>query len=127
MDKIGNMITSIRNAGAISKEKIEIPYSKMSLAVANLLKEEGYLKAVHDKKDTYKIEIVLEYGDKGESKIREMKRISKLGRRVYYKIADIQRVKNGYGNIILSTPQGIMTGRAARAKSTGGEALFEIF
>ena len=127
MDKIGNMITSIRNAGAISKEKIEIPYSKMSLAVANLLKEEGYLKAVHDKKDTYKIEIVLEYGDKGESKIREMKRISKLGRRVYYKIADIQRVKNGYGNIILSTPQGIMTGKEARAKQTGGEVLFEIF
>lgn len=127
MDIIANLITSIRNAGAISKEIIEVPYSKMTLAVANLLKEEGYLKAVHEKSDIYKIEIVLEYGARGEHKIREMKRISKPGRRVYYKITDINRVKNGYGNVILSTPQGIMTGRTARAKNTGGEALFEIF
>ncbi len=127
MDIIGNMITSIRNAGAISKEIIEIPYSKLTLAVASLLKEEGYIKAVHEKKDSYKIELVLEYGSRNESKIKEMKRISKPGRRVYYKMEDINRVKNGYGNIILSTPQGIMTGKAARAKNTGGEALFEIF
>lgn len=127
MDTIGNMITSLRNAGAISKEKISVPYSKLSLAIATLLKEEGYVKAVHDLKDEYKIEIVLEYSNKGDSKIQELKRISKPGRRVYYKMADIQRVKNGFGNVILSTPQGIMTGRTARAKNTGGEALFEIF
>jgi small subunit ribosomal protein S8 len=127
MDTIGNMITSLRNAGAISKEKIEIPYSKMSLAILELLKSEGYIKAVRDMKETYKIEVVLEYVGRGDAKIREMKRISKPGRRVYYKMSDIKKVKNGFGNVILSTPQGIMTGKEARAKNTGGEALFEIF
>jgi small subunit ribosomal protein S8 len=127
MDRIGNLITSIRNAGAISKEKIEVPYSKLTLAVLNLLKEEGYIKAVHEKTAEYKIEVVLDYEADGTSKVRELKRISKPGRRVYYKTIDIQKVKSGYGNVILSTPQGIMTGKAARAKNTGGEALFEIF
>jgi small subunit ribosomal protein S8 len=127
MDTIGNMITAMRNAGAIQVEKINVPYSKLSLAVANLLKEEGYVKAVHDKKEEYKIEIVLEYGQKGEHKIKELKRISKPGRRVYYKTTDIRKVKNGFGNAVLSTPQGIMTAKAARSKNTGGEVLFEIF
>jgi small subunit ribosomal protein S8 len=70
---------------------------------------------------------VLEYDKDNVHAIRETKRISKLGRRVYYKLSDIHKVRNGYGNVILSTPQGIMTGKAARAKNTGGEALFEIF
>jgi small subunit ribosomal protein S8 len=127
MDTIGNMLVSLRNAGAIRKEKISVPFSKLTLSILNLLKEEGYVKAVKDNASEYKIEVVLEYNKENVHAVRETKRISKPGRRVYYKMSDIQKVRNGYGNVILSTPQGIMTGKAARAKNTGGEALFEIF
>jgi small subunit ribosomal protein S8 len=126
MDIIGNMLVALRNAGAIRREKILVPYSKLTLEILKSLKEEGYVKAVHDMNETYKIEVVLEYKD-SVHKIRETKRISKPGRRVYYKLNDIQKVRNGYGNVFLSTPKGIMTGKAARASQTGGEALFEIF
>lgn len=126
MDTISNMLVSLRNAGAIKKEKVVVPYSKLTLAILSALKEEGYIKAVHDMPAEYKIEVVLEYKD-NMHKIRETKRISKPGRRVYYKLNDIQKVRNGYGSVFLSTPKGIMTGKAARASQTGGEALFEIF
>ncbi len=126
MDTIGNMLVTLRNAGAIRKEKVLVPYSKLTLEILKSLKEEGYIKAVHDLKEDYKIEVILEYKDSAH-KIRETKRISKPGRRVYYKLTDIQKVRNGFGNIFLSTPKGIMTGKAARASQTGGEALFEIF
>ncbi len=127
MDTIANVLVSLRNAGAIRKEKISVPFSKLTLSILNLLKEEGYVKAVKDNAAEYKIEVVLEYDKDNVHAIRETKRISKPGRRVYYKLNDIQKVRNGYGNVVISTPQGVMTGKAARAKNTGGEALFEIF
>ena len=127
MDTIANVLVSLRNAGAIRKEKISVPFSKLTLSILNLLKEEGYVKAVKDNAAEYKIDVVLEYNKDNVHAIRETKRISKPGRRVYYKLNDIQKVRNGYGNVIISTPQGVMTGKTARAKNTGGEALFEIF
>lgn len=127
MDTIANMLTSLKNAGVVHKEKIAVPFSKLSLSILNALKDEGYVKAVHSNEGEYKIEVVLEYADDKNHKIREVKRISKPGRRVYYKKADINKVRNGFGQVFLSTPQGIMTGRKARATNTGGEALFEIF
>lgn len=126
MDKIANMLVSLRNAGAVRKDSISLPYSKHLIAILEILKREEYIKTFHVKESEYKIEIVLNYEQDGEPRIKETKRISKLGRRVYYKIGDIKKVRNGYGNVILSTPQGIMTGREARSKNTGGEALFEI-
>lgn len=127
MDTIANVLVSLRNAGAIRKEKISVPFSKLTLSILNLLKEEGYVKAVKDNAAEYKIDVVLEYNKENVHAIRETKRISKPGRRVYYKLNDIQKVRNGYGNVVISTPQGVMTGKTARAKNTGGEALFEIF
>ncbi len=88
MDIIGNLLVALRNAGAIRREKILVPYSKLTLEILKSLKEEGYVKAVHDMNETYKIEVVLEYKD-NVHKIRETKRISKPGRRVYYKLNDM--------------------------------------
>ena len=127
MDTIANMLTSLANAGAIGKETVDVPFSKLTLSILEVLKEEGYVKAVHPKPEEFYIEIVLDYDNSKGSKIREVKRISKPGRRVYYQLKDIKKVKNGFGQVILSTPQGIMTGKAARSKNTGGEALFELF
>ncbi len=127
MDRIANLLTTLRNAGVIKKEKVVVPYSKYILSILEALKDAEYVKAVHADPENYAIEVVLNYDNQKQHKIREVKRISKPGRRVYYKITDINRVKNGFGNVLLSTPKGIMTGRAARANNTGGEALFEIF
>ena len=127
MDRIANLLTTLRNAGVIRKEKVVVPYSKYTLNILEALKEGEYIKAVHANPENYSIEVVLNYDNNKEHKIREVKRISKPGRRVYYKITDINKIKNGFGNVILSTPKGIMTGKAARADNTGGEALFEIF
>ena len=127
MDRIANLLTTLRNAGVIRKEKVVVPYSKYTLNILEALKEGEYIKEVHANPENYYIEVVLNYDNNKEHKIREVKRISKPGRRVYYKITDINKIKNGFGNVILSTPKGIMTGKAARANNTGGEALFEIF
>lgn len=127
MDTLSNVLISLKNAGAVSKEKINVPFSKLTLSILEEMKNEGFVKAVHPNQSSYSIEVVLAYDDNKDHKVREVKRISKPGRRVYYKITDIKKIKNGFGQVFLSTPQGIMTGRAARAKNTGGEALFEIF
>lgn len=127
MDHTSNLLISLKNAGVIGKEKITVPFSKLTLNILEVLKANEYVKAVHSMPENYTIEVVLNYDDNKNHKISEVKRISKLGRRVYYKVSDIKKVKHGFGNVILSTPQGIMTGKEARAKQTGGEALFEIF
>lgn len=127
MDRISNLLTTLRNAGVVRKEKVVVPYSKYILSILEALKDGEYVKAVHADPENYSIEVVLSYDNEKKHKINEVKRISKPGRRVYYKITDINKIRNGFGNVILSTPKGIMTGRAARATNTGGEALFEIF
>ena len=127
MDRIANLLTTLRNAGVVRKEKVVVPYSKYILNILEALKEGEYVKAVHADPENYVIEVVLNYDSNKQHKITEVKRISRPGRRVYYKITDINKIRNGFGNVILSTPKGIMTGRAARATNTGGEALFEIF
>ncbi len=127
MDRIANLLTTLRNAGVVRKEKVVVPYSKYILSILEALKDGEYVKAVHADPENYSIEVVLNYDNDKKHKITEVKRISRPGRRVYYKITDINKIRNGFGNVILSTPKGIMTGRAARATNTGGEALFEIF
>ena len=126
MDRIANLLTTLRNAGVVRKEKVVVPYSKYILSILEALKDGEYVKAVHADPENYSIEVVLNYDNEKKHKITEVKRISRPGRRVYYKITDINKIRNGFGNVILSTPKGIMTGRAARATNTGGEALFEI-
>lgn len=128
MDQISNLLISLKNAGNVGKTTVIVPHSKVKEAIAEVLKSEGFIKTFHVKADGVKksLELVLEYVGKA-SKINEVKRLSKLGGRKYYKVEDIKKVRNGEGLLVLSTPKGIMSGAAARKENVGGEALFEIW
>ncbi len=110
-DTIGDFIIRLKNAGAVKKDIVSVPYSKLRHSIANKLVEAGYIaaatetgKQVQDKK----LEIKLSY-ENGEHRINGVKRISKPGRRLYVKVADLHPVKFGKGHMILSTPAGILT------------------
>jgi len=129
MDRIADMLTRIRNAQMAGIERIEMPASKILLAMAELLKDEGYLAAVkaYNHKGHRFLRVTLRYDDEGKAIIREIKRISKSGRRVYVGAEELPRVKNGYGVALISTSQGIMTDRKARTAQVGGEVLCTVF
>ena len=127
-DPVGDFIIQVKNAGAVRKGSVSVPYSKLKHAIADTLVSKGYLKsaAKHGKKVRKTLEIELAY-ENGESAIRGVKRISKPGRRMYAGASDIHPVKFGHGSLILSTPKGITTGEEARRKRVGGEQLFIVW
>lgn len=128
MDQISNMIITLKNGGKAGKESVILPYSKLKNSIAEYLKKEGYVGQVLKKikKGFPILEIELIYTDK-KPKINEVERISKQSKRVYFKIKDINKVKNGLGLLLLSTPKGILSGSEARKEHVGGEALFRIW
>lgn len=128
MDPISNMIIMLKNASLAGKASVVLPYSKMKNAIAECLKKEGFLLNVSKKtrKNLPMLELDLVYIDK-IPKIKEVERISKQSRRVYFKMNDIHSVKNGVGLLVLSTPKGILGGKEARKEQVGGEALFRIW
>ena len=123
-DPIADMLTRIRNASQVLHAEVRIPKSKMKEALANILKNEGYVQdySVDDKN----IIISLKY-DHGKSVISGLKRISTPGRRVYVNSREIPRVQNGLGICILSTSSGVMDGLTATEKKVGGELLCAIW
>jgi len=124
MDTISNMLISIKNAVAVKKERITVPYSKVALEIAKILKQEGFITDC--KRKDKKIEIQLKY--KGESPyITDIKRISRPGCRIYSKNKQIPVVLHGFGIVIVSTPQGIMTGQEAKKKGLGGELICKVW
>lgn len=128
-DTIGDFIIQLKNAGAVGKKNVNVPYSKLRQAVADKLVSAGYVEAAAQKGKTVaekKLEVTLKY-ENGSHRIRGVKRVSKPGRRLYTKVADIHRVKFGQGHLILSTPAGILTNDEARAANVGGEQLFIIW
>ncbi|MDC1205435.1 30S ribosomal protein S8 [Candidatus Pacebacteria bacterium] len=127
-DTVGDFIIQLKNAGAVGKPLISVPYSKLRHAIANKLVEAGYLEAaeVNTKQTFKKIDVTLKFNGKGHF-INGVKRVSKPGRRLYTKVADIYPVKFGKGHVILSTPAGILTGEEARKENVGGEQLFIIW
>ncbi|MFC1536351.1 30S ribosomal protein S8 [Pseudomonadota bacterium] len=129
MDRIADMLTRIRNAQTAGIEKVEMPASKTLLAMAEILKEEGYIAAVkaYNHKGHRFLRLTLRYDDEGAPVIREIQRVSKPGRRVYSGAEDIPRVRRGYGVAVVSTSQGIMTDKKARAAKIGGEVLCTVF
>jgi len=129
MDRIADMLTRIRNAQTAKIEKVEMPASKTLLSLAELLKDEGYIGAVkaYNHKGHRFLRLTLRYDDEGQPVIQEITRISKSGRRVYVGSDDLPRVKNGYGVAVVSTSQGIMTDKKARAANIGGEVLCTVF
>ena len=128
-DKIADMLTRIRNANQMRYETVEVIGTKMTLGIAEILKNEGYITDyVYEKNTTGdKLTITLKYGDKKERVITGLKRISKSGLRVYVKADEVPRVLNGLGIAIISTSKGLMTDKEARSKRLGGEVLAYIW
>jgi len=126
-DPIADMLTRIRNASAVKKTEVVIPFSKIKFAIAELLVVEGYVGKVKKTDDNYgQIIIKLKYID-DESAIKNIKRISKAGRRVYVSKDKLPRVLRDLGISIISTSKGIMTNKQARKQGIGGEVLCEVY
>lgn len=128
-DPVGDFIIHLKNAGAVKKESVSLPYSKFKFAIAQKLEEKGYIKGTNrrGKKAKKCIEVELVYDENGKPKIHGVSRISKPSKRIYRSISYIRPVKYGKGSLILSTPKGILTGEEARKENVGGEALFSIW
>jgi small subunit ribosomal protein S8 len=123
-DPIADMLTRIRNAQMAEKVAVTMPSSKLKVAIAGVLKDEGYIDdfAVRDNAGKAELNIALKYYA-GRPVIERIERISKPGLRVYKGKDDLPRVMNGLGVAIVSTPKGVMTDRRARAANMGGEVL----
>ncbi len=129
MDRIADMLTRIRNAQTAGLERVELPASSMLSALADILKQEGYVQAVkaYNHKGRRHLRLTLRYDEDGKPVIREIRRVSKPGRRVYVAADELPRVKNGYGVAIVSTSRGVMTDKHARSAHVGGEILCTVF
>ena len=127
-DPIADMLSRIRNVIIAGHDEVEIPHSVIKSHIANVLKEEGYIAEVKNAQDGVKKFLILKlkYTENGQAVINEIKRISKLGRRVYVNRDQIPRVKAGMGISILSTSKGIMTGTNARRLRVGGEVICTV-
>ena len=128
-DPIADMLTRIRNANMVRHEKLEVPASKMKKDVAEILKREGFIRDVEFIEDNKQgiLRIFLKYGANNERVITGIKRISKPGLRVYAKADDVPRVLNGLGIAIVSTSQGVISDKEARAKKIGGEVIAYVW
>lgn len=126
-DPIADMLTRIRNASMVHKKDVSIPYSKLKLAIAEILVKEGYAAKAEATKSTPNFIVVTLKYEGGHSAIQSLKRISTPGHRKYVKHSEIDRVLNGLGTAIFSTPRGVMTGKEARKENIGGELLCEVY
>lgn len=128
-DPIADLLTRIRNANMVRHEKLEVPASNMKKEIAEILKREGFIRDVEYIEDNKQgiIRIFLKYGQNNERVITGLKRISKPGLRVYTKADEVPRVLNGLGIALVSTSQGVVTDKEARAKQIGGEVLAYIW
>jgi len=128
-DPIADLLTRIRNAGLVKHTKVDIPSSKLKVALVTVLKEQGFIKnfkQITDEKQGV-LRIYLKYDDSKAHVINEIVRVSKPGRRIYVKKNDIPMVKNGLGCSILSTPKGVLHDAAAREANVGGEVLCTVW
>ena len=129
VDPIGDMITRIRNAQMRSLSSVKIPGSKFRVSILAVLKKEGYIsdyKFLTDVKDKNSLTVSLKY-DNGNPVIKEIKRVSKPGRRIYAKADSIPIIQNGLGLAIVSTSKGIMSDNDAKNQNIGGEIICRVF
>jgi small subunit ribosomal protein S8 len=128
-DPIADMLTRVRNGIMTRQKQVVLPGSKVKVAVARILKEEGFIRDFEVTKDVpqSQLRIVLKYDRDRQPVITGLRRISKPGRRVYVKRSQIPWVLSGLGVAVLSTPQGIMTGQRARRMGFGGEVLCYVW
>jgi small subunit ribosomal protein S8 len=128
-DPIADMLTRIRNAGMARQTETAMPVTKMLVAIARVLQSEGYIAGweIKEGKPYSTLVVHLKYSADKRPAIRELKRISKLGLRVYRGRDELPRVKNGLGIAIVTTSQGVMTGYEARRRGIGGEVLCTVY
>ncbi len=128
-DPIADMLTRIRNANSANKEKVSMPSSKKLVAIAQIMKDEGYIAnfEVVEQAPQNVLEITLKYGPKKAKVIRGIRRISKPGLRIYAGKNDLPRVLGGLGTAIISTSKGVMADRDARKLGVGGEVIAYIW
>ena len=128
-DPVGDMLTRIRNGQSARLDSITAPASRLRANVLDVLQREGFIRGFFEEElrpGVRELRIELKY-DNGRPVIREIKRVSKPGRRVYSKIADLPKHYNGLGIAILSTPRGVMSDNEARAANVGGEVICKVF
>ena len=128
-DPISDMLTRIRNGNSANKDVVSMPSSKVLVEVARVIYEEGYIEgySVEDTAPQKTLHITLKYGPKRSKVIRGIKRISKPGRRIYSKAADLPRVIGGLGIAVVSTSKGMMCDRDARKQGVGGEVICYVW
>jgi small subunit ribosomal protein S8 len=128
-DPIADMLTRIRNAGSARQTETTMPTTKVLVAIARVLQSEGYIAGweVKEGKPYSNLVVRLKYTHDKRHAIRELKRVSKLGLRIYRGRDELPRVKNGLGIAIVTTSQGVMTGYEARRRGIGGEVLCTVY
>ena len=130
-DPIADMLTRIRNAAAARHDSVLMPASKMKVAIAGVLKEEGFIKdfsvAAEEGKAQPNLKVDLSYGGRKTPVLNGLQRVSKPGLRVYVQRREIPRVYGGLGIAILSTPKGVMSGQEARRNEVGGELICYVW
>ena len=130
-DPVADMLTRIRNAVTARHARVRVPASKMKVAIADVLADEGFIKSYATRDDVRgpqpEIDIELLYKEGGDSVLSGLQRVSRPGLRVYVQRREIPRVYGGLGVAIMSTPRGVMTGRDARRQNVGGEVLCYVW
>ena len=128
-DPIADMLTKVRNAAMARHEKVDVPASKLKLEIVKILKTEGYIKNFKkiNQDGLNCIRIFLKYDESNTPVIHGLQKVSTPGRRVYSGYKDLPRVHNGYGTVIVSTSQGVPTGKKAAEKMVGGELICTIW
>ena len=128
-DPVGDMLARIRNAGGARHAQVSCPASKLKLAVAQVLSDEGFVGSVSNDGDGKKptMTIDLRYQDDGKLMIEGMRRVSKPGRRIYVGAGEVKQVRAGLGMAVLSTSKGVICDRDARAQKVGGEVICEVW
>jgi small subunit ribosomal protein S8 len=124
-DPIADMLTRVRNALAVHKTEVTLPHSSVKESVAKILKDNKYISDIQVEKEGFRKDMTLTFPE--TTVITSISRVSKPGRRVYVKVKDIPRVKQGRGLVIVSTSQGVMAGEDAKSKKLGGEILCEVY
>lgn len=128
-DPIADLLTRIRNALIARHDRVDVPASKIKVAIVRILKDEGFIKNFKVSKDNKQgmIRVFLKYTDKNIPVINGLERLSKPGRRLYQKAAEIEPVLSGLGVAIVSTSAGVMTDKGARRQNVGGEMICQIW
>jgi small subunit ribosomal protein S8 len=128
-DPIADMLTRVRNASRARHTSVEVPFSKVKLALAKIMEQEGYIAGFDFREDGNRkwLRLQLKYDDERRPVVNGLRRVSRPGLRVYAGMHDIPRILGGIGTVVISTNRGIMTGREARRRHLGGELIAEIW